>query len=119
MYLIKKAVLLKCSDNPEDVKEILIGANPKHLFIYCIRTSGSISGGGGTWKEGPGSFRQVGGSAAIGMWEPKDEKIDIQFQLTNEDNTSQIAAISSCESLICIVPALPGKLAGAGIICMI
>ena len=82
----KKAVLFKCNANPEDVKEILIGANSQHLYIYCIRSSGSISGGGSTWKEGPGSFRQVGGSAAIGMWEHRDGEINIQFQLTNEDN---------------------------------
>ena len=75
----KKAVLLKCSVNPEDVKEILIGANSEHLFIYCIRTSGSISGGGSTWKEGPGSFRQVGGSVAIGVWKHKNGEINIQF----------------------------------------
>ena len=83
----KKAVRLKCGDNPEGVKEILIGANSKHLFIYCIRTDGSISGGGSTWKEGPGSFRQVGASVAIGMWQRKDEKINVRFQLTDEDNT--------------------------------
>lgn len=84
----QKAVLLKCSNNPEDVEEILIGANSKYLYIYCIRTDGSVSGGGGTWKEGPGSFRQVGygGSAAIGMWEYKDEKIHVKFQLTDDDN---------------------------------
>ena len=80
------AVLLKCSDNPEGVEEILIGANSEHLFIYCVLSSGSIAGGGSTWNEGPGSFRQVGGSAAIGMWEPKDEKIHLQFQLTDDDN---------------------------------
>ena len=33
-----------------------------------------------------GSFRQVGGSAAIGMWEHKNEKIDVQFQFTDKDN---------------------------------
>lgn len=82
----KKAVLLKCGDNPEDVKEILIGANSKHLYIYCIHTSGSISGGGSTMGRLKGSFRQVGGSAAIGMWEHKDEKINVQFQLSGDDN---------------------------------
>ncbi|MHC4758700.1 MAG: S41 family peptidase, partial [Planctomycetota bacterium] len=83
----QKAVLLKCSDNPEDVKEILIGANSKYLYIYCIRTSGSISGGGSTLGRSKGSFRQIGGSAAIGMWERKDEKINVQFQLADDDNT--------------------------------
>ena len=82
----KKAVRLKCSDNPEGVEEILIGANSQHLFIYCVLPSGSVSGGGSTWPEGPGSFRQVGSSAAIGMWECKDEKISVKFQLTDDDN---------------------------------
>lgn len=82
----QKAVLLKCSTNPEDINEILIGANQEHLFVYCIYASSAISGGGSTWKEGPGSFRQAGGSAAIAMWEDKDGVIDIQFQLTNDDN---------------------------------
>lgn len=83
----QKAVLLKCSDNPEDVEKILIGANSQHLFIYCVLSSGSITGGGGTWREGPGSFRQVGGSAAIGMWENKNGEIHLKFRLTNNDNT--------------------------------
>jgi C-terminal processing protease CtpA/Prc len=82
----KNAVRLICSDNPEGVEEILIGATPQHLFIYCVLSTGSITGGGGTWAEGPGSFRQVGGSAAIGMWECKDEKISVKFQLTDDDN---------------------------------
>ncbi len=84
----KDAVLLKCSDNPEDIKEIIIGADSKILYIYCILDSGAITGGGGTWKEGPGSFRQIGygGSAAIGMWKLKDGKINLKFQLTNDDN---------------------------------
>jgi C-terminal processing protease CtpA/Prc len=83
----QKAVRLKCSDNPEGVEEILIGANSEHLSIYCVLSSGSITGGGGTWGEGPGSFRQVGGSAAIGMWEPEDRKIRVRFQLTDDDGT--------------------------------
>ncbi|MHC5061623.1 MAG: S41 family peptidase [Planctomycetota bacterium] len=83
----QKAAQLKCSDNPEGVEEILIGANPKHLYIYCVLSSGSTTGGGGTWGEGPGSFRQVGGSAAIGMWEPNGEKINLKFQLTDDGNT--------------------------------
>ncbi len=78
---------LTCSENPEDVEEVLIGANSQYLYIYCVLSSGSITGGGSTWREGPGSFRQVGGSAAIGMWECKDEKIHLKFQLTNDDNT--------------------------------
>ena len=82
----KKAVRLKCSDNPEGVEEILIGANPQRLYIYCVFSSGSVAGGGSTWPEGPGSFRQVGSSAAIGMWEGKDEIISVKFQLTDEDN---------------------------------
>ena len=82
----QKAVRLICSDNPESVEEILIGANSQHLFIYCILSSGSVTGGGSTWPEGPGSFRQVGSSAAIGMWERGDEKIHVQFQLTDDDN---------------------------------
>lgn len=82
----KKAVRLICSDNPEGVEEILIGASPQHLYIYCILSSGSVTGGGSTWPEGPGSFRQVGSSAAIGMWECKDEKISVKFQLTDDDN---------------------------------
>lgn len=82
----KKAVRLKCSDNPEGVEEILIGVNPQHLFIYCVLSIGSIRGGGSTWREGPGSFRQVGSSAAIGMWEHQDGKIHVRFQLTDDDN---------------------------------
>jgi carboxyl-terminal processing protease len=82
----KKAVRLKCSNNPEGVEEILIDANPQHLYIYCVLSSGSITGGGSTWREGPGSFRQVGGSAAIGMWECKNEIINLKFRLTNDDN---------------------------------
>ena len=82
----QKAVWLKCSDNAEDVKEILIGANSKYLYIYCILSGGSISGGGSTLGRSKGSFRQVGGSAAIGMWERKAEKINVKFQLTDEDN---------------------------------
>ena len=82
----QNAVRLRCSDNPEGVEEILIGANSQHLFIYCVLSSGSVTGGGGTWGEGPGSFRQVGSSAAIGMWECKEEKIHLQFQLTDDDN---------------------------------
>ncbi|HUS72602.1 MAG TPA: S41 family peptidase [Sedimentisphaerales bacterium] len=82
----QKGVRFKCSDNPESVEEILIGANSQHLFIYCVLSSGSVTGGGSTWGEGPGSFRQVGGSAAIGMWECKDEKISLKFQLTDDDD---------------------------------
>ena len=82
----KNAVRLICSNNPEGVKQILIGATSEHLYIYCVLFTGSIKGGGGTWAEGPGSFRQVGGSAAIGMWEYKDEKISVKFQLTDDDN---------------------------------
>jgi len=83
----KNAVLLKCSDNPEDVKEILIGANSKHLYIYCVLSSGSITGGGSRLGHSKGSFRQVGGSAAIGIWESKNGDIQLKFQLTNDDNT--------------------------------
>ena len=82
----QEAVRLKCSDNPEGVEEILIGANSQHLYIYCVLCSGSITGGGSTWKEGPGSFRQVGGSVAIGMWEHKDGKIHVKFQLNDDDS---------------------------------
>ncbi len=81
----QETMLLKCSDNPEGVEEILIGVR-KYLYIYCVLSNGSITGGGSTLRELGGSFRQVGGSAAIGMWERKDEKINVQFQLTNEDN---------------------------------
>ncbi len=83
----KETMLLKCSNNPEDVEEILIGANSQHLFIYCVLSSGSVRGGGATWAEVPGSFRQVGGSAAIGIWERKEGKIDVTFQLTGDDAT--------------------------------
>jgi carboxyl-terminal processing protease len=82
----RSAVRLVCGDNPEGVEEILIGATPQHLYIYCVLFTGSIRGGGGTWAEGPGSFRQVGGSAAIGMWECTDEQITVKFQLTDDDN---------------------------------
>lgn len=82
----QKGVRFKCSDNPEGVEEILIGANSQHLFIYCILSTGSVTGGGSTWREVPGSFRQVGGSAAIGMWKFKDGKINLQFQLTDDDS---------------------------------
>ncbi|HUW19583.1 MAG TPA: S41 family peptidase [Sedimentisphaerales bacterium] len=80
------AIRLNCSDNPENVKEILIGASSEHLFIYCVLSSGSVKGGGSTWQEVPGSFRQVGGSAAIGMWERHDDRIHVRFQLTDDDN---------------------------------
>ncbi len=82
----KETILLKCSNNPEDIEEILIGASSKYLYIYCIHTSGAISGGGSTLGKSKGSFRQIGGSAAIGMWEHKDEKINVQFQLADDDN---------------------------------
>ncbi len=82
----QKAVLLKCSDNPESVKEILIGAISKSIYIYCIRTSGSVAGGGSSLERTKGSFRQVGTSVAIGMWESNNNKIKVRFQLTDEDN---------------------------------
>ncbi len=82
-----KTVLLKCSDNPEAVEEIIIGANSKHLYIYCVLSSGSITGGGSRLGHSVGSFRQVGGSAAIGMWENKNGDIHLKFQLTDDDST--------------------------------
>ncbi len=81
----QKGVLLKCGDNSEDVKEILIGADSKILFIYCILSSGLVKGGGSELKRA-GSFRQVGGSAAIGMWEVENGKITLNFQLTDDDH---------------------------------
>lgn len=81
-----EAVLLKCSENAEDVKEILIGAKSNVLYIYCVRNSGSISGGGSSLGRSKGSFRQVGGSAAIGMWDIEDEKFNVTIQLTDEEN---------------------------------
>lgn len=101
----KNAVRLICSDNPEGVEEILIGATPQHLFIYCVLSTGSITGGGGTWPEGPGSFRQVGGSAAIGMWECKGEKISVKFQLADDDN----AIIQSYRELQKAAKSFPNK----------
>jgi C-terminal processing protease CtpA/Prc len=91
----KKAVQLTCSDNPDDVEEILIGANSRHIYIYCILSSGSITGGGSR-REAPGSFRQVGGSAAIGMWEQKDGKIHVKFQL-NDDVSAIIQSYRKLE----------------------
>jgi C-terminal processing protease CtpA/Prc len=82
-----KAVRFKCSGNPESVEEILIGANSQYLFIYCVLSSGSVTGSGSTWGETIGCFRQVGGSVVIGMWECRDETIHLKFQLTNDDNT--------------------------------
>ncbi|MHC4739994.1 MAG: S41 family peptidase, partial [Planctomycetota bacterium] len=81
----QNAVRLKCGDNAEGVEEILIGVNSKYLYIYCVLSSGSISGGGSTLGRSKGSFRQVGGSAAIGMWERKDKKIQVKFQLISDD----------------------------------
>ena len=82
----QKGVWLKCSDNAEGVEEILIGVNSKYLYIYCVLSSGSITGGGSTLGHSTGSFRQVGGSAAVGMWESKDGEVHLKFQLTNNKN---------------------------------
>jgi C-terminal processing protease CtpA/Prc len=79
------ALRLTCDDNPASVKEILIGANSEHLRIYYILSSGVTIGGGATWAESVGSFRQVGGSVAISMWEIRGDSIHLTFQLTNED----------------------------------
>ena len=83
----KKSVILKCSKNQDDIEEIYVGSNDKYLYIYCLLSTGGISGGGSTYHKSKGSFRQVGGSVAIGSWRLDAEKIHIRFQLSNDDKT--------------------------------
>ena len=63
-------------------EEILIGADSKNLFIYRIRISGSIHGGGSKLSK-LRSSRTFGGLTAIGKWENKGQEIHVKFQLTN------------------------------------
>ncbi len=83
----KRSVRLTCGENPEDVGEVLIGADANALFIYCVLSTGTVSGGGSPLGRYIGSFRQVGGSAAIGRWQVKEDKIDVAFQLTSDRGT--------------------------------
>jgi len=83
----QNAVLLKCGDNPEKVKEFLIGADQQIIYIYCIRSSGAVSSIGSKLGECIGFFDQIKGSAAIGIWQREGEKIRVKFQLTNDDDT--------------------------------
>ncbi len=78
-------VILKCGDNPDKIKEIIIGMDAKFLCIYCIRASGAGSGGTSDTETLIGSMRAVGNSVAIGRWKIKDKKILLKFQLTDNE----------------------------------
>lgn len=81
------SAIFECNDNPESITEALIGSDGQYLYIYCMLSSGSVTGGGSTLEKSLGSFRQVGGSAAIGLWERAGDKLHLKFQLTNDRKT--------------------------------
>ena len=80
----QKAVLLKCSNNPENVKEILIAAYSKHLYIYCVRSSGSFSGGGSPLERVERAFRAIGNCAVIAEWSEEKQGLRLKFILTDD-----------------------------------
>lgn len=82
----KKAVRLVCSANPEGIKEVLIGADSQVLSIYSVLSSGIVRGIGSTPDRMVGSFCQVGEAAAVGTWTRHEDRIDVEFQLTCDDD---------------------------------
>ena len=55
----KQSARLAYSDNPEGVREVLIGEVRSSCCFYCVLSSGTVTGGGSTVGKSVGAFRQV------------------------------------------------------------
>jgi len=83
-----KAILLKCSDNVDGIKEILICLtehffDSRIIYIYCVRNQ-VINGGGSPLEHNDGAFRVIEKCAVIAEWSEEKQGLRLKFILTDD-----------------------------------
>jgi carboxyl-terminal processing protease len=87
----EESLLLKCTENVDGIREILICPTVQHsnslcMYIYCVRKEG-MSGGGSPLERIDRSFRVTDNCAAVAEWTAEGGDIRVRLILTDDRKT--------------------------------